>query len=554
MHMHQNTQSWSHPKERGQQFHYEPVAGFPPLAWLAVLEDWQGQAIVYHGTGVERRSGFFIEGVWNGPFSQGGFTETECVFGSGASVGPREITFVTSCATTDALYFRADEADRSLRVSNSLSLLLAFLGEALDPQYRDYHVICESIVEGLDAYEKTIPTVGGAVRQLYFHNLVVDATGPHERPKKRPPRFADFAAYREYLKSNLRQLVENARSKERTRPLKILSTQSRGFDTTCINALSEDLGIDRVYTCTTANVRGFFASNEDPNRQPNDDGTEICRHLGLRATAISRRAFERGIPNELLYYCAVPKTTDANLTELYEDVSDLSILLTGQFGELWRAADEPEAIGPDLMRWDSAGQSIGELRLNDGFVQVAVPFIGGQNRKDVARISNSEEMQAFRSGLADYDKPIPRRIGVEAGVPAPLFGQWKMASTVSVSFPTVPLHREIRDRYFEFLVSNKILNRLTLFLLPVIRKYNSLVLKITPKEHLITYCLERALVRFLRRGEVLGPIKVSLNSALFCFAVNERAEEYNRLLAECRSEPMPARPSPEVHDDIRAAS
>ena len=110
-------------------------------------------------------------------------------------------------------------------------------------------------------------------------------------------------------------------------------------------------------------------------------GPKSAGTLGFRSTAISRRAFERGIPNELLYYCAVPKTTDANLTELYEDVSDPSILLTGQFGELWRAADEPEEIGPDLMRWDSAGQSIGELRLSDGFVQVAVPFIGGQESK-----------------------------------------------------------------------------------------------------------------------------------------------------------------------------
>lgn len=550
----QNSVSRSHPKDQARQFHYVPVAGFPPLAWLAALEDWQGQVIVYHGTGVERRGGFFIEGVWNGPFSQGGFTETECVFGSGAAVRPQEIVFVTNCATTDALYFRADETNRSLRVSNSLPLLLAFLGDALDPQNRDYHEICESIVDGLVAYRKDIPTVSGRVRQLYFHNLVVDATGVYERPKRIPPQFTDFASYRDYLKSNLQNIVENARSRDRSRSLKILSTQSRGFDTTCINALAGNLGIERVYTCTTANVRGFFASNEDPGRQPNDDGTDICRQLGLQAKAISRRAFERGIPNELLYYCAVPKTTDANLTELYEDISDLSILLTGQFGELWRATDKPEAFGPDLLRWDSAGQSITELRLHDGFVQVAVPFIGGQNRRDVARISSSQEMQAFRSGLPDYDKPIPRRIGVEAGIPANLFGQWKMASTVSTSFPTIPLHEDIREQYFEFLLSKKILNRIGLALLPAIRKYNSLVLKITPREHPIAYYLERILVRLFRRSEVLSPIKVSLNSALYCFAVNQRMEEYRQFLATDESELAPARVSPEFRQDMRAAS
>ena len=163
-------------------------------------------------------------------------------------------------------------------------------------------------------------------------------------------------------------------------------------------------------------------------------------------------------------------------------------------------------------------------------------------------------MRAFRSALPDYDKPIPRRVGVEAGVPAELFGQCKMASTVSVSFPTLPLHEAIRKEYFEFLLSNRILSKITLFLLPVVRKYNSLVLKITPKEHPIAYFLERALARVFQRNEVLLPVKVSLNSALFCFAVNKRADEYRRFLAECESVPLAVTPSPAHRGEIRAAS
>ena len=63
------------------QFQLVPL--LPKLAWLAEVNLDEMTASVRHGQYVEVRSGFFIEGVWNGPFAKGDFGRTEAVFGSG---------------------------------------------------------------------------------------------------------------------------------------------------------------------------------------------------------------------------------------------------------------------------------------------------------------------------------------------------------------------------------------------------------------------------------------------------------------------------------------
>jgi hypothetical protein len=57
----------------------------PKLSWVADV-DWTRRTVnLNHGSSVEVRRNFFIEGVWNGEFSKGDFGESDCVFEPAAS-------------------------------------------------------------------------------------------------------------------------------------------------------------------------------------------------------------------------------------------------------------------------------------------------------------------------------------------------------------------------------------------------------------------------------------------------------------------------------------
>jgi hypothetical protein len=90
----------------------------PKLSWVAEVNRGNGIVSLQHGSSVEVREKFFIEGAWNGPFQEGEFGETDCVFGTGGIICEDSIRFVTSASTVDYLYY--DEDGPNVRVSNSL--------------------------------------------------------------------------------------------------------------------------------------------------------------------------------------------------------------------------------------------------------------------------------------------------------------------------------------------------------------------------------------------------------------------------------------------------
>ena len=121
----------------------------PKLAWLATVDRRAGTAHVRHGSAVEVREKFFIEGTRNGDFEAGDLASTDCVFGSGAVIRGETLLFVTSCSTTDGLFV---SKGWNVFVSNSLPFLLAAVTDELDPHCSTYHVHNESILKGINEY------------------------------------------------------------------------------------------------------------------------------------------------------------------------------------------------------------------------------------------------------------------------------------------------------------------------------------------------------------------------------------------------------------------
>jgi hypothetical protein len=87
---------------------------------------------------------------------------------------------------------------------------------------------------------------------------------------------------------------------------------------------------------------------------------------------------------------------------------------------MWGFNQQP---GTDMKRTNLAntGSGLSEYRLRTGFMHVPVPVFGFNAAQSIRAIGRSEAMQPWRLGTS-YDRPIPRRIAEEAGVPRMAFG------------------------------------------------------------------------------------------------------------------------------------
>src|SRR5438093_1573943 len=114
---------------------YREVPRLPRLAWVATIDRAAGDVLVFHGSAVECREEWMVEGVWDAEFRSGGFHESPHFFGSGLRLADGCLYCVPASALVNRLMYRVHR-DRVL-VDNSLALLLAFTGETLEPGH-DY--------------------------------------------------------------------------------------------------------------------------------------------------------------------------------------------------------------------------------------------------------------------------------------------------------------------------------------------------------------------------------------------------------------------------------
>jgi hypothetical protein len=508
-------------------FIFRENPALPRLAWLASVES--GRCSVEHGCLVETSRDFFVEGIWYGDFATGRFGACESFFGSGAVRRGPDFVFVTSSATVDCLYY----ATSSGRVvcSNSLPFLLSSLGDRLDPKNPSYARINDSIMAGVDLHEREIPTVAGAVRRLMHHNLVVRAGDASEEPKPLPPGFASYKGYRDYLDETLRGMIQNAKDPARHTPLRILTTQSTGYDSTAINALARRYGIDLALSVAEPKERiGYYSGGKARTRS--DSGADICRILGIQMATIDRRFFEKEPESEFLYWAGTHNCLDMNLHEVTKHTGNGAVLLTGVRGEIWYTensinsidASRRSYINDQIQSWDLVGHGFSEARLHAGYIHAAAPYIGVRRRQDIFDIGNSEEMRSWSIGGA-YDRPIPRRIGEEAGVPREAFGQTKLASVVEILPPYLPHGERLRQEFFAFL--RKEFDPLADARLRLAQRLNyplTLFLRAYDKVRRIMRARFLSFMRPVRRTRFhLGDNR---KSALYVFCVNKTAKFY----------------------------
>ncbi|KWX56721.1 hypothetical protein [Mycobacterium sp. NAZ190054] len=401
-------------------------ARLPPLAWC-VYARRGGDVELLCGVGVEVRDDGFFEGAWAGDAAAFDFVSRTDVFGSGGRIDGDELIIVPPSHTLERIQFL--QRDDVTLISNSLVFMLVAAGAELDLHHRTYADDFTNVIHhGIRAFDTTIPVRfscpaggvrGGVAHLVYCHNVRFHQNGCvtfHEKPAG--PPFETFTGYVDTLRRVLRQTIENAASPGRLRRYTPIASISSGYDSVAVAALARSPGCREAVTFSHARPNG------GPLRV-DDSGTVIGETLGYRVREFDREEYRKSRPFPEAEFLATGMSgEDVNMLALQRDIAH-RVFLSGHYGgRVWDVHSAPDS---HLCRKDMSGASLNEFRLRVDFIHIPAPFIGARRQPEIFTIGNSEEMKHWSVGT-DYDRPVPRRIAEEEGVPRHSFGQTKLAT------------------------------------------------------------------------------------------------------------------------------
>lgn len=395
------------------QFEFLPIAALPRLAWCAEWTARTELVSVRHGPWVETRGDWFAEGAWDGDFLTGGFLDATTLAGSGGRLRAGEVVFASSTNRLGRLY--AVRAGERLVVSNSLVFALVRAGDRPDPDYRRYyHDLVLHHRAGITGRPKTLPTAGG--RELLLCDFCQLAVQPDLSLRLEPwapgPVPGSFADHQRTLEATLAAVVANAADPARQQRYAPLAELSGGYDSTAVAVLAARAGCRRSVSILDERVQ--------PGR---DSGADTARRLGFRHRDVPRFAFRElpGVPE--LEFATGPLAQQVVIAPLAGALEG-ALLLGGRGGDdVWKL--ERGALAPALQRPSAVsipGGSVTEFRLRVGYLRLPVPAIGIQHREALQRIMRSPELAPWSVG-GGYDRPIPRRIAEEGGIPRGSFAR-----------------------------------------------------------------------------------------------------------------------------------
>lgn len=402
------------------QFEYQLMPHWPKLAWEAACEVEADFVHVRHGSGVETQPDWFCEAAWDGPFPAGNFDETDIVVGSGGRLRGESLVFVTAGNTVDRL--QSVKTATGCRVSNSLPCLIAGGGIALDPSYRGYYEDFRSVIDGLDRLKERVHTVQGEVRLHYFRNIKWDGSALAALDKPGLGRdFSTFELFDRFLEESLGGVSRNAADPARNQKFAGLGTISTGYDSPTVAVLASRVwAFDEALTFTTG--RGGHT----------DDGGPIAHHLGLRSIKVEREAY-RALDRPEIPFLASNAYGEESHFAGAAALLEGRILYTGFHGDkVW--AKDAKDVSPHIVRGDPTGLALSEYRLRAGFLHCPVPYWGVRQIADFQALSNSPDMEPWDVS-GDYSRPLCRRIVEQAGVERAVFGQNKIAASVTMFNP-----------------------------------------------------------------------------------------------------------------------
>jgi len=455
----------------------------PRQAWLSKLSG--GRLHLVRGANVQCYPDWFFEGGWAETDSPRSLKENGIYLGSGGVWDGECLSLIAPSHTAEAVYVAI--TPDALLASNSLPFVLAGAGvtEFAASSIRNR---LETLVLGLERYRRDIYEAPQLRLYRYFNAIIHCREGgdPREIPQEADlTRITSFESYRRYLMSTIRQASDTYRSSG------ISVYLSTGYDSTACAALAKQVDSDGL-ALTIDNARSGQA----------DAGIEAARALGMRVETLKRQERQRSSEGGSSGRESVTGADIDRLSDFYLGMGVLDeclhapdellagrTVLTGFHGDkIWDPSLHPTTT---LRRGDNSGASIGEFRLRVGFLHIPIPMLAFKAHPLLQEIGLSDEMRPWRSGRmlkvrslsinvpilgikthpllqrfwnakwlptkvkqwryrGTYDRPIPRRIAEEAGIPRNAFGQKKLAAATLVrglDRLEADLFRRVMSRY-----------------------------------------------------------------------------------------------------------
>ena len=378
---------------------------------------------VFHGTSVETHSRGFVEGAWDGSFSSLDFTAATIVAGTGGSLERDRIRFSTSTDHLGPLFSIIKGG--SSYVSNSPAFVMLMAGEAPDDIYPFYAYDLLGIFrQGLDCPNGRLRLRSSNSLGVHFSTIItIGARGSIQFDSHRlcePPR--DFQSYKELLFEGTRKVFENGADPARKRRYAPLASLSKGYDSTAAAVLARSAGCMEAFS---------YADPHSPNPKHDSGASNARFFLKMACKVYSRWQYldlDRCAEAEFGYGAT---NSMAPMAALEGQLPD-RILVLGEYGDsIWdlKAARLSGQLRRPWIR-HTQGLSPIEFRLRVGYHAFAPACIAARHNQVIHALSNSEAMRPWSVG-GNYDRPLPRRIAEEAGLPRDRFGTRKAASSHS---------------------------------------------------------------------------------------------------------------------------
>jgi hypothetical protein len=286
-------------------------------------------------------------------------------------------------------------------------------------------------------------TKHAAVRQLIHGNLEIAAGGNAEKVRTRRHHLRSYSDYVSLLRRTLARVRENSLSAGRRGPVEAVTTLSTGYDSAAVSCLAREQGVEVCFTTRPA---------ESEKERKLEDGTALATALGFEPKFLTQPddspESERYEPYFLAGTFDGSELIFEKLARFASACAGGAMAWTGYHGgKVWDVHVKEKYQKDDILRGDTSGLNLSEIRLESGFVNVAVPFLYARNIEQLAQIGASDEMRSWRLNN-DYDRPIPRRIVESAGVDRGLFGWGKRAV---MRYDDLPNNRRLRAEFVEFL-------------------------------------------------------------------------------------------------------
>lgn len=426
----------------------------PRLGWYAHYDVAKDACVVETGPLVERDAGgrWVVAGLWSGDFAAGDFHRREHLFGSGLRLDDDGLHVVPASTTVDRCVYGRDASGWHL--SNSLMVLLGRMNARLDPRV-DHALWSESTCRGVQGYLRQIPVLHvevSTVSQLIFESMRLSADGAQTFFfRDEPHAFTSYADYVTRLSVELKALWANARDERRAAPMRAVTTTSRGYDSAAVTALVTEVvpnvtswSAARSNTRIPSVLRGLMRVDV-----LDDDGRMIARRLGAEPRALEGVLADLPVQSEAWCWASGQTAPELVFHPLLADAATRdgpTAWFTGHAGDaVWCRRATRSFTAGHLTRSGQSGCSLTEARLAHGVIDCSVPYLFARNMRSILAITNSPAMAPWQLDN-DYDRPIPRRILEERGVPRSWFGFGKKA--VAEDFES-PAGDELRRLFFE---------------------------------------------------------------------------------------------------------